>query len=395
LYGSNKIFKTMPYILDPKNPVPTVDVARPRNLKALTSIRFFAAMHVALYHLVRPSSLWGPLKNVMGTGYIGVSFFFGLSGFILTYSHAAEYERGRGSPKKFWVARLARIYPVYLVTLIFAGYAGFALLHKQVNRIAFLANLLLVQSWSSHMVNLFHVTAWSLSVEVFFYLLFPFLLLRLRPSTAARAYFGIFVFWLLALAVPVLCVYLYPQAAWPSEIPNIPGSLLRFRIERLPILALPEFLAGVLLGWLFLRFRPSPTIASWLAPTGILSLIAVLALSNHLPGVLMHNGLFIPLYSMIILGLSEENWLSHLLSAPLLVLLGEASFALYLIHFLFNDWITGRFGASQGLGAALWKLAIVIPLSVALHLLVERPARALILKRRSQKQAVQHLVSVS
>lgn len=80
-------------------------------------------MHVALYHLVRPFSLWGPLESVISVGYIGVSFFFVLSGFILTY--AGEYERGRGSPAKFWVARFARIYPVYLVSLIFAGYVSF------------------------------------------------------------------------------------------------------------------------------------------------------------------------------------------------------------------------------------------------------------------------------
>ncbi len=384
----------MSAILDLRNPVPAGGVSRQPNLKALTSIRFFAAMHVALYHLVRPFSLWGPLENVVSVGYIGVSFFFVLSGFILTYSHAGEYERGRGSPTKFWVARFARIYPVYLVSLIFAGYVSFGQFHNKAHLVAFIADFLLVQSWSSRMVNFFHVTAWSLSVEMFFYVAFPFLLLRLRPSTAGRAFLAVSIFWLLALTLPILCVILYPQVAWHPQVSNIPGSLFAFRIQRLPILALPEFLAGVSLGWLFLRFRPTPTIAAWLAPAGVVSFIAVLLLSNHFPSLLMHNGLFIPIYSMIILGLSEENWLSCLLSAPLLVLLGEASFALYLIHFLFNDWTMDRFGASHGLSAALWKLAIVIPASVVLHLLVERPARTVILRRWSQKPAVQHLITV-
>lgn len=244
------------------------------------------------------------------------------------------------------------------------------------------------------MVNFFHVTAWGLSVEMFFYLAFPFLILPLRPSTSGRALSAVSIFWLLALALPILCVILYPQAAWHLQVSNIPGSLLAFRIERLPILALPEFLAGVSLGWLFLRFRPTPTIAAWLAPVGVVSFIAVLVLSNHFPCLLMHNGLFIPIYSMIILGLSEENWLSRLLSAPLLVLLGEASFALCLIHFLFNDWTMDRFGAGHGLSAALWKLAIVIPASVALHLFVERPARTVVLRQWSQKHAVQQLIAV-
>ncbi len=297
-----------------------------------------------------------------------------------------EYERGKGDPVKFWVARFARIYPVYLVSLIFAAYVGFNLFQKRIHIIAYIADFLLIQSWSLRMVNFFHVTAWSLSVEAFFYLVFPFLLLRLRPSTAAKAFLAVFAFWLLAMVFPVLCVTLYPLAAWHPEISTAPGGALVFRTIRLPLLALPEFLAGVSLGWIFLRFRPGRRIASWLAPAGIVSFIAVLVLSNHFPNVMMHNGLFLPIYAMIILGLGEENWMSRLLSAPLLVLLGEASFALYLIHFLFNDWTMGRFGASHALGAAVWKLAIVVPVSVALHLFVERPARRAILKWWSRTQ---------
>lgn len=373
-------------ILDARNPLPTAGVPRLPNLKALTSVRFFAAMHVTLFHLVRPFTLWGPFANFISVGYIGVSFFFVLSGFILTYSHAEEYERGKGSAAKFWMARFARIYPVYLVSMIFAGYVGFGLFRDRIHILAFIADLLLVQSWSIRMVNFFHVTAWTLSVEMFFYLVFPFVLLRLRPSKAASAFSTVAIFWLLALIGPIVCVILYPQSVWHPEIPA-PGAIAVFRADRLPILALPEFLAGVSLGWLFLRFRPAPRIALRLGLIGVISSIVVLSLSNHLPEVVMHNGLFIPIYAMVILGLSEDNWLSRLLSAPLLVLLGEASFALYLIHFLFNDWVMGRFGASHGLAASVWKLAILIPLSVALHLFVERPARKVILKWWAGRQA--------
>ena len=91
-------------ITDVRNPVPTPGVPRLPNIHALTSVRFLAALHVALYHMVRPFSQWGPLAGAMSVGYIGVSFFFVLSGFILTYSHAAEYESGRGNAARFWVA---------------------------------------------------------------------------------------------------------------------------------------------------------------------------------------------------------------------------------------------------------------------------------------------------
>jgi peptidoglycan/LPS O-acetylase OafA/YrhL len=102
---------------------------------------------------------------------------------------------------------------------------------------------------------------------------------------------------------------------------------------------------------------------------------------------MINNGLFIPLYSFIIVGLSDRNWMSRLLSVSWLVLLGEASYSLYLFHFLFNDWTINRFGASESLASAAWKLAILIPLSVGLHVFVERPARKVILQWWNQRHS--------
>jgi peptidoglycan/LPS O-acetylase OafA/YrhL len=371
-------------LTDPRNPVPVPGIARPPVLKALTSIRFFAAVQVALYHLVRPFSLWGPFAPALSAGYVGVSFFFFLSGYILTYSHAAEYEAGLGSAVRFWVARFARIYPVYLLSMIFAAYVGARFFLQPIHIFAYVADLLMVQAWSTRMVNLFHVTAWSLSVEMFFYALFPFLFLRLRPSRWSGAMLALAAFWGLGLAFPLFCVRHFPEGV--VDIYGR-GHMWVFRAERVPVFALPEFLAGVSAGWIFLRFPPARNLAAYLAPAGAVAFVAALGFSAQIPGVVIHNGLFIPLYSMMVLGLSERNWSSRLLSAPVLVLLGEASYALYLFHLMFNDWLRQHFGVGTGLAQAAWKLAILIPVSVAIHLWVERPARRLIMRRWSARHA--------
>jgi peptidoglycan/LPS O-acetylase OafA/YrhL len=343
-------------------------------------------MHVAFYHLVRPHTLWGPFRPIFQAGYIGVSFFFMLSGFILTYSHAAEYESGLGSLKRFWIARFARIYPVYLVSLLFAvAVGGYHLFHQKIHILAFIADLVLLQTWSIRMVPFFHITAWSLSVEVFFYFVFPFVLLRLKPSTSTRAWLSLAAMWLLAIAVPLLCLWLYPDGAWHETPLHAAGDgHFLFRVRRLPILLIPQFFAGIVLGWIFLRFRPKPRTAAILTSVGIAGLFTALMLTDHLPFVVLHNGLLIPFFAFIVLGLSEPSWLARLLSTPFLVLLGEASYALYLVHFIFNDWMK-NLGAGSTIPSALWKLALIIPLSIALHVLVERPFRRLILiwwKRR-------------
>jgi peptidoglycan/LPS O-acetylase OafA/YrhL len=96
---------------------------------------------------------------------------------------------------------------------------------------------------------------------------------------------------------------------------------------------------------------------------------------------------------MVLLGLGEPNWLSRLLSNSVLVLLGEASFALYLIHFLLNDLARQTFGNHDTILDALWKLAVTIPLSVVLHLYVERPCRRIILRWWSQRHPAELTVA--
>src|SRR5467141_2329448 len=108
--------------------------ARPR-LPALTSLRFFAAFHVVIFHFQAMQIFIGPawFQKLSSIGYAGVSFFFVLSGFILVYT----YEGRPMVLKNFWRARFARIYPAYafslLVTAPFFFYAVFTMLgcHRQ------------------------------------------------------------------------------------------------------------------------------------------------------------------------------------------------------------------------------------------------------------------------
>ncbi len=375
-------------LTDPRSPAVTPGIPRLPLLRALTSVRFFAAVHVALYHLVRPFTRWGVLAAAMSVGYTGVSFFFFLSGFILTYAHATEYERGRGNPRKFFFARFARVYPVYLVSMFFAGFVYADQFRSHIHILAFIADLLLLQSWSMRMINFFNASAWTLSCEAFFYFVFPFVLLSIRPRTRHSALAWLVLFYILAIAAPLALLHLYPDASWTEVFSRVRGLDTVFLINRLPIFALPEFLAGMSLAWLFLRFRPSPKAAAVCAVTGSGLLVLALVFADHLPYVALHNGLLIPLYALLLLGLAEDNVLSRLLSVPILVLLGEASYALYLIHILFNSFAF-RFGYDQSLPEAAVNLFLVTCLAILMHLYIERPCRRLLLAWWSRRHSSQ------
>src|SRR5260370_41928881 len=88
---------------------------RPR-LPALTSVRFFAALHVFVFHMyaMKITSGIGWTGQISSIGYVGVSLFFLLSGFILVYTYPGRDVRAG----EFWRARFARIYPAYLFSLL-------------------------------------------------------------------------------------------------------------------------------------------------------------------------------------------------------------------------------------------------------------------------------------
>ncbi len=366
---------------DPRSPVKATGLPRPPVLGALTSLRFLIALHVGFYHFVRPFRLWGPLASFFGAGYTGVSFFFLLSGFILTYAHAREYEAGRGSPRRFWIARFARIYPVYLLGVLSATYIYRGLLAFRIERVALIANVFMVQSWSSRLVRYFNVPAWSLSCEAFFYLLFPFLVLRLRRHARWASVLSIAGFVLLAMAAPAWGLLHYP-AAGMHELPDAQAGYSNIlRIRRIPLFALPEFLAGVSLGWMYVQHGVTARLSRVLAWGGGALLIAVLCVADRLPYVMLHNGLLIPLQCAVILGLCGHHGLTRLMSHRWLMLLGEASYSFYLFHLLLWDATVGRFHLQTNVATAVCAVVAIPVVALLLYRFVERPCRRLLLQR--------------
>src|SRR5437899_1824692 len=89
-------------------------------IQALTGLRFFAALHVILFHMTMGHITEYPVlvRNFLLAAPIAVEFFFVLSGFILTINYVGADPTVRIHPPSFWLARFARIVPVYLLGLI-------------------------------------------------------------------------------------------------------------------------------------------------------------------------------------------------------------------------------------------------------------------------------------
>ncbi|MFE7524750.1 acyltransferase family protein [Kitasatospora sp. NPDC057542] len=339
-------------------------------LPSLTGMRWVAAFTVFVYH-VRNFGYFGQGRSgrlvnwAFGAGAVGVSFFFILSGFVLAWS-ALPGERAR----TFWRRRLARIYPVHLVTAITALVLAYSLvpgLRPGGAREA-AANLLLVSSWKPEWWQTLNPVSWSLVCEAFFYSAFPVLYAGLRrlPTRALAA---------TALAAGTLLVLM----PWANT-----RYALGWTLYSSPLPRLPEFVLGVTLGLLVKT-------GTWRGPGLDVALAATLIgyfLVAQLPGeygyaacTVLGLAMLIPAAARADLTGAPSFW-RH----PRLVRLGEWSFAFYMIHILVMRTGEALFGDQPhlatvpALATTAAAFALSLTLAWALYAGVERPGRRLLLR---------------
>jgi peptidoglycan/LPS O-acetylase OafA/YrhL len=308
---------------------PAPDLTRHRQpLDALTGVRFLAAFYVVLFHglpwIERKHALPGLLHIFFSNGYLAVDLFFILSGVILAYTYKGQIE-GKQNRLHFWEARFARIYPVYWLSLFLAFWFERGL--PFTTRILV---LLMVQAWNPRAPQLtgaWNYPAWTLSVEGFFYLCFPFLLPRMgrwsdRSLTAA---FILFLSICVVAHTPVLGLGI------------IDSRSVLAKIVPLPILRIPEFLLGITLSLKFLRQeRPVELRTRSIRVTfAILSALLILSLPLGAWVSLVAVPFAILVYELAV----GNNWLATFLSTRLMVLLGGASYAVYLLQFPVRSWV--------------------------------------------------------
>ncbi len=369
------------------------------DLKALTGLRFFAAFGVVVYHFARPalSGFPKPVQQLAGSGYAAVSFFFLLSGFILSYSYLNRQGTLRGSIKDFYVARFARIYPAYLLAFLLAApHNVWTSLHANafttaVAKLAFsaVALLSLQQAWTPWTAWCWNFPAWSVSVETFFYLSFPFLgpiLARLRMS-ACLLLSGLL--WALALLAP-LALFLTKGTVNAPEL----NDHLQMVVEFNPLLRLPEFLIGILLGRAFALGLGNKLPLRGLSYLALAAVIGVLGFVPGIPHPFLANGLLVPLFACLILSLTKDrSLLNRLLSLPVIVLLGEASYGVYILQIPVS-YVLRMPPPHLALSTFAVYVAVLLASALLSWKFVELPLRKIVRKRfmteKREKSAVEN-----
>jgi peptidoglycan/LPS O-acetylase OafA/YrhL len=353
------------------------DASRPR-LPGLTSLRFFAALHVVLFHLYAMNIFAGTgfYHTLAAIGYVGVSFFFILSGFILVYTYA---DRGF-TVWHFWRARFARIYPAYLLSLLFTAptfimmctYLPWFKAHWLLSSTLVFT---LLQSWVPRAALAWNSPAWSLSVEAFFYLLFPLLLARLTRWRSRKVKMMALACLAVTLSLSIAYIIFMPDGV--EYVSDESNDLMWLNVLRFnPLARLPEFIMGACCGFLFLRTSIPRSWATPLVAMGALTFLAVAMFSPQIPYPLLHNGLLAPAFAAIIYGIALRPGWAAFMENRALILLGDASYSLYLLHpFVLFAYFGPNGVRHRGALGRIVGVALPILASVLVYLGLEQPAR--------------------
>jgi len=365
-----------------------------RYILSHTSLRGIAALLVVFYHLQFGATFrfaWETATPFFAKGYLWVDLFFILSGFVIAYSARADEDAPYDWPhiRRFWVARFARIYPLHIACLfaLLAIQSGLLLLGRLTgialgkpdlwsagSMLNFIEQLFLLNAWGLTGRVGWNIPSWSISAEMFAYLLFPLLAaLLVRGGRAATA----------ALLAGALAFY-----GWIG--------LTTGNLDIVIGLAILRCIAGFSLGMIIYRNRawldglPDATLGAAQA-IGLAIILAVLLLG-------LNDVIAIPGFVLLIASTwPDRGWLARPLAWPTLVWLGEISYSVYLVHVvLLPSWsaVMGGLLGKLGVGPVPARtiimaggLVMVLAVATFTWRFVELPARKAILRCYGARQA--------
>jgi peptidoglycan/LPS O-acetylase OafA/YrhL len=306
------------------------------------------------------------VQSMIRGGYLAVQTFFLLSGFVLAQNYAST-RWNRQSLTRFAVARFARIYPAYLLSLVLVSWFAVEFLLKPGRNAAQKALVLgdyalVLQGWTGSLAVGWNTPAWSLSCEFFFYLCFPLLFLWLRRARLV----GILAALGASFVVPILLAHAGVPDSWK------------------PIHHLSDFLAGICAAGIYNAIARSGTAPKRLGFSIYLpALLAGAAFITHpqvLNGTVMTlNTVLRPLNVALLIGLSFGGGsIARALSSNAAGYLGKASYSMYILHIPLLWWFSRytffRWGATPPAWAGFVFLAVVIAVSIAAFEFVETRA---------------------
>lgn len=289
----------------------------------LTFPRFLAALLVIVFHFAKDvypfNTFW--LNPIVDNGNLAVSFFFFLSGLVLYVNY---YDK-EFTKRDFYYKRFIRIYPMYFLALVLIIFIAFFMNYGSFNFDTLLLHFSMLQSWfPKHVMNL-NFPGWTISVEMFFYLMFPFILYRFKKCCMNMILWLSYSVWLISFLI------FFGISFFINEETVIVKAILLY----FPLWHINGFIFGMFCGKLIVEPITTKTkkLVFFNFILGLGTAILILIIGEKRLCYYGHNGLFSPLFVVGCYYLANsKGWLVKLISKKTFLVLGEASYALYILQ---------------------------------------------------------------
>jgi peptidoglycan/LPS O-acetylase OafA/YrhL len=370
-----------------------------KRLDQLTFTRFIAIVVVLFFHggggIYLKAINFPPISPILISATTSVTYLYVLSGFVMSL---VNYRPGeKFNIAKYWTARFVRLYPLYLISFLLVCYYYLDSI-AQIKLQKTLANIFVLQAWIPQYAQSFNYASWSMTVEFFFYAVFPFFTLwAYRQSTKKLIWISIIV-WAVSQMIH--------DALWVGYFPEYENFLVYF-----PLFHLSSFILGAVGGIWYLREGREQKIKSstgLLVFTGaVLLTSAYIVISSEITifphGIQLMTGTLAPVLTIVIVTLAmDKSRLSAFLNYPALVALGETSYGLYILHvpaiWLYQRALENLFPARPQLIFDYTFLPLMVAVGLLIHFYIDQPLRSWlrkILQRVSMPLLVLDLVIVA
>jgi peptidoglycan/LPS O-acetylase OafA/YrhL len=347
---------------------------------SLTITRFIAALCIVIYHGICLKQDVFPFNNVYLNkffmhGNSAVIYFYLLSGFIMAVNNDVE----NVNKKKYWIDRFSRIYPVYflgiLIVIFFpmfgkiidyltyhnitfsqAAFLGFKdiVAFIQLNTKGLFLNLFLIQSWFSDFRYAISAPNWSLSTEIFFYFLFPFIFPIIKNFSKNTFLYGVIVVWLL---ISLFFGYFGDDKFKNTDIQQI---------INMPIAYIHIFLLGLTVGW----WIKKSTFEERVKMRNFTLLISFLFTLNYVffdgfnsfHHTLMYQSVLFLWLILLVVSIKSEKVKSFLTRTEFLVL-GDISYSLYILHLPISIYVSLVFSSLKYSPTQVFYISTIISLA--------------------------------
>jgi peptidoglycan/LPS O-acetylase OafA/YrhL len=366
-------------------------------LEPLTGLRGVAACSVLVAHAIDTSFYYtgAPIFHPFAArlAYFGMALFFVLSGFVIEYNYADSFasERLPAATYRFFVARFARLYPLYIVSVVCSL---MQIPHPNFTPLVTLAYLTLTQSWFNLEMATFPPD-WSISAEWFFY--FAFIPLTIALGGLRRPMAALIIFCAAATVGLIVVFHLWSAELtefvhrWFWHRSNVSADGWVWLDYFCPYLRLLEFISGVLAAKVYRMSNsggPAPISARLVMPLALVWCGAVILVSrltaNPILENVLSNFIFAPALAALMVSLCQyESGLSRLLSSRPAMFLGEISYSIYIWSFFVMTMTTSFYVSATASTLAyvnsVVKMMVIVGLTIVFaygsYALIEAPSR--------------------